>query len=167
MRRDNSMGGITIAIVCILLFLAERVFFTRFEIFSITPWLVFSFIVAFAVNAEEPQRWIICASLCGLLEDIAGGGAIGTAMASYAVGVWAIHLFSVRIFHTTALFSTCIIFVMSIVTAVIYCTLNYGFALCKESFFCVILPLGIINTVIAMIIYPIAKRISEKRRYAV
>ena len=37
------MKSIKIFAVCVILFLLERVFFTRFQIFSLTPWLLFSF----------------------------------------------------------------------------------------------------------------------------
>lgn len=161
------MKGIKIFAVCIILFLLERVFFTRFEIFSLTPWLLFSFCAVAAAVHDEIGWWTLCAGLCGLAGDLAGGGCTGVGMAVYALAAAGIYVFAARIFHESVPFTAVIIFVFCLAAELLYCLLNYGgirYIDWLGVLISVVLPLAVINTVSAMLMYPLAVRLFRERR---
>ena len=161
------MRSIKIFAVCVVLFLLERVFFTRFQIFSLTPWLLFSFCAVSAAVHEELGWWILCAGLCGLAGDLAGGGAAGVGMAVYALGAVGIHVFAARIFRESMPFTIVIIFIFSIAAELLYFLLNRG-GIPRVDWpgvlTAVVLPLAVINTAFAMLMYPLAVRFFRERR---
>ena len=161
------MKSIKIFAVCVILFLLERVFFTRFQIFSLTPWLLFSFCAVSAAVHEELGWWTLCAGLCGLAGDLAGGGAAGVGMAVYALGAAGINIFATRIFHERLPFTVAIIFIFSTAAEMLYFLLNSGGMRAvgwRGAFLTVALPLAVINTVFALIMYPLAARLFRERR---
>lgn len=163
------MKNLKIFAFAVLLFIAERVIFTKFQIFSFTPWLLFAFCASSATQHEELGWWIFTAGLCGLAEDLAGGGAAGVGMTVYASAAVGINLLSTRVFHENIPLDALIIFVFSIAAHMMYCLMNYGMA--QGSIAAVLwrtaLPLAVINTAFSMLFYPLARKAVNERRRAV
>lgn len=160
------MKSLKIFLVCAILFLLERVFFTRFEIFSLTPWLMFAFCLISAAVKEELGSLPVIAGLCGLAADLSGGGATGSAMASFAISAALVHFFAARIFRNSLIISLAAVFAVGIFGEMLYFVLNSGGAVNfskAAALWSVALPLSAINTLFALIMYPLAKRMFRRK----
>lgn len=158
------MKNFRIFLVLALLFILERVFFTRFEIFSLVPWLMFAFCLTAAAIRDELGMLPVVAGLCGLAVDLAGGGAEGSAAAVYALCVLGVHVTAVRIFRESIPVSIAFIFVFSMLGEMLYCKLNYSGVDWIGVILSIILPLAIINTVFSALLYPLARILFRERR---
>lgn len=162
----NRMNKFKIFFVCTALFFLERVFFTRFEIFGLVPWLLFSFVMAGAATKEELGTYPVFAGVCGLAVDLAGGGATGVGMILYALAAGGVFLLSRCVLREGFLTSALAVFIFSLAAESLYCIMNYAKANPEilSVFIRIILPLAVINTVFALVLSPIAKRLFGQRR---
>lgn len=152
-----------IFLVPAILFLLERVFFTRFEIFSLVPWLMLSFCLSAAAVRKELGMLPVIAGLCGLASDFAGGGAVGSATAVYVICVLGVHIAAVRIFRESIPVSMLFVCVFSALGELLYCRLN-SIALDAGAVMYVVLPLALVNTLFAALLYPLARILFCERR---
>lgn len=151
------------------LFVLERVFFVRqFEIFSLTPWLLFVFSLTAASVSEEYSDALATAFLCGLVSDISGGGEFGSATAVFTLSAVAVYFFSSRLFRNSIIIALIGVFVFGLGGEMIYFFFN-GRGLSDfsagQTLWSVALPLAVIDTVFALVLYPLAKRLFAGRRY--
>lgn len=161
------MKGLKLVVICIVLYLFERVFFPYFRIFSQTPWLMFAFCMAFAVREEDFVRPVMAAALCGLLNDLGGGGASGIGMSVYAVSAALVNVFSVRVFSGGMMVGLLLVFLFSMPAELIYCAANYQTDGIMTVLLKTALPLSILNTVFAFVLYPLAGRVRSGGRRVV
>lgn len=163
------MKSVKIFFAVAALFLLERVFFAvHLEIFSLCPWLMFTFCLIASAVSEEPYEAIITAGFCGLLADISGGGAAGSAMAVFAISATLVYYFTSRFFQNSLLIALIAVFVFGIAGEMLYFLLNstgvenYS---AMSAFWTIALPLSAIDTVFAFLMYPVAKKLFAGRRY--
>ncbi len=163
------MKTLKIFLVAAALFLLERVFFARsFEIFSLSPWLMFTFCLTGAAVSDEAHTSIITAGLCGLAADMSGGGVAGSAMAAFALSASLVHYFAVRLFRDSIVVSIVAVFLFGLGGEMLYFLLNSGGVISFSAiavFWSVALPLAAVNSVFALLMYPLAKRVFAGRRY--
>ena len=161
------MKALKIFLVCAVFFLLERVLFARIEIFSLAPWLGFAFCLIGAAVSADMHTAIITAAVYGLVSDLAGGGATGSAMISFVLSAGLVHLLAGRIFRNSLAVSLSAVFVVGIFGEMLYYILNSR-GLENFSFvgmlWSVALPLSAINTAVAFVLYPLSKRIFAGRR---
>ncbi len=161
------MKGVKIFIMCALLFLLERVLFARFEILSVTPWLLFTFCLLSGAFSDDIKRPILISAIAGLLADLTGGGTVGTAMVSFALSSAAVYFLVRKIFHSSMLIMLLAVFFVGMGGEMLYFWLNSfdanGFS-AVYILWRTALPLAFIDTVFALIIYLLANRIFVGRR---
>lgn len=163
------MKSVKIFLAVASLFLLERVFFAMYlEVFSLCPWLMFSFCLVAAAVADEPFDAIVTSGLCGLLADISGGGYAGSAMAVFALSATAVYYFTSRFFRNSRLIVMIAVFLFGLIGEMLYFLLNstgvVHFSAMTVLWY-VALPLSAIDTVFAFLIYPLVRRIYRGRRY--
>ncbi len=149
-----------------VLFFLERLFFARIEILSLTPWLGFAFCLVGAALSVDTTTAIVTAAVYGLISDLTGDGTAGSAMLSFALSAGAVRLISSGIFKNSVAVTLMSVFVVGILGEMLYYLLNsrgldveFGRLLWS-----VALPLSVINTVFALVLYPVCKRLFAKRR---
>lgn len=163
------MKQVKIFCAVVVLFVLERVFFARyFEIFSLCPWLMFTFCLMTAAVSGELSQTAVIAGICGLLADISGGGAAGTAIAAFTVSVVPVYYFTTNLFRSSLPIALIAVFIFGTAGEMLYFSLNSG-GVVNYSFltalWSVALPLAAIDTVFALLMYPVVKRIFAERRY--
>lgn len=163
------MKSLKIFLVIAALFLLERVFFAMYlEIFSLCPWLMFSFCLVAAAVADEPFEAIVTSGFCGLLADISGGGYAGSSMAVFALSATVVYYFTSRFFRNSRLIALIAVFLFGLLGEMLYFLLNSSginnFSVISVLWH-IALPLAVIDTVFAFLVYPLAKRIFAGRRY--
>lgn len=158
------MKYLKIFLVCAILFFAERCVLARFEIFSLTPWLGFSFFVAAAASCDNPCEVIAATGVYGVAADLTGGVPTGVQTAVYVLfsvaqyymcnGIFSKNAVSVAVStFITMFFAACVFFVLCLRTAAL-----------SEAVLPLILPLGAINTVFALAMYFPSRCVFEQRR---
>ena len=161
------MKKLKVFLMCALLFLLERVLFARFQIFSLTPWLLFTFCLLSGAFSDEIKRPVLISALCGLAADLTGGGAIGAAMVSFVLSAALVHFFVSKVFQRDLVVTLLAVFFVGIGGELLYFSLNgigaNGYS-AAWTLWHTALPLSMINTIFALIIYPIAKRLFAGRR---
>lgn len=161
------MKKLKIFLICALLFLLERVFFARFQIFSLTPWLLYTFCLLSGAFSDEIKRPILISALCGIAADLTGGGAIGAATVSFTLSAALVHFFVAKIFQRGIVVTLLAVFLIGTGGEMLYFALNgigaNGYS-AVWTLWHTALPLSLINTVFALIIYPVAKRLFAGRR---
>ncbi len=160
------MRAFKIFIAAFLLFTLERLFFARIEIFSLTPWLGFAFCMIGAAVSRDTQTAIIAAAVYGLISDLSGEGAAGSAMVVFALSAGAVQFVAGRIFGNSLVFSLAVVFVISIVGEMLYYLLNsQALDISLGSIlWSIAIPLSVLNTIAALALYPVAKRLFAERR---
>lgn len=161
------MKKLKIFLICVLLFLLERVLFARFEIFSITPWLLFTFCLLSGALSDELKKPVLISALCGLAADLTGGGAAGTAMVSFSLSAALVHFLAAKVFSNNIFVTLITVFIIGIGGEMLYFALNSVGANGYSAAWILwrtALPLSLIDTAFAFIIYPIAKRLFAERR---
>ncbi|MBS7298743.1 MAG: rod shape-determining protein MreD [Eubacteriales bacterium] len=163
------MKILKIFLTAVALFVLERVLFVRqFEIFSLTPWLLFTFSLTVASVSEEYNDALATAFFCGLAADISGGGEFGSATAVFTLSAAAVYFFSSRLFRNSLIIALVGVFVFGLGGEMIYFFLN-GRGISDfsalQTLWSVALPLAVIDTVFALVLYPLAKRLFAGRRY--
>ncbi len=155
------MKSIKTFIICIVLFIAERVLFTHISVFSMTPWLLLAFWLDMALMSDENEYLPLYAGLCGLLCDVSGGGYIGINMAVFALICLLVNYISG--FLRSGFFMGMGLCFFAFTIAHIICVLLSGISV-LEAFAALILPHAVLNTVFAALFYPVVKRMYFYRR---
>ncbi len=160
------MKNFKIVIAGLTLFLLERLVFARFPIFSFTPWLGFAFFLVGAAAAIDDISAIVAAAAFGLVADLTGDGAAGSAMFVFGVSATVVQFVAGGIFKNSFPITLLTVFVVGIFGEFLYYLINTGgFELSLlRLFISVMLPLSAINTLFALIMYPISKRVFSERR---
>ncbi len=155
-----------IFLMAFLLFLLERLVFARIGIFSFAPWLGLSFCLVGAFHSVEGNTAVILAAVYGLVLDLTGGGGAGTAMFSFALSVWLIGIIGSKLFKNSLLSCLVLVFITGLFCECIYFSLNAkGLEISFSSMFSQLaLPLAAIDTFVALLLYPVAKRLFAERR---
>lgn len=149
-------------VICVLLFLLERVFFAHVTVFSLVPWLVLGFWFDMAAMSEETGYIPLYAGICGLVLDLTGGGYPGVNTAVFAVAGFLVNIVASCILRSGFIMSMAVMMVTFIISH-IFCIILNGISL-NGMFFSLILPQAVINTVFAAIMYPAVKRLYFWRR---
>lgn len=161
------MKKLKIFLICALLFLLERVFFARFQIFSLTPWLLYTFCLLSGAFSDEIKKPILISALCGLAADLTGGGAIGAGAVSFTLSAALMYFFVSKVFQRGLIVTLLAVFLVGIGGEMLCFSLNgigaNGYS-AAWTLWHTALPLSVIDTVFALIIYPIAKRLFAGRR---
>lgn len=161
------MKRLKILLICVLLFLLERVFFARFEIFSITPWLLFTLCLLSGAFSDDIKKPVIISALCGLAADLSGGGPAGAAMLSFTLSTALVHFFVSKVFQRGIVVTLLAIFIIGTGGEMLYFLLGSIGANGWSALWVLwrtALPLALIDTLFAFIIYPAAKRLFAERR---
>lgn len=161
------MKKLKIFLMCALLFLLERVLLARFEIFSVTPWLLFSFCLLSGALSADIKKPVIISALCGLAADLTGGGTPGAAMLSFTLSAALVHFLAAKVFSNNLLVTLITVFVIGIGGEMLYFAMSSigangyfpGWFLWR-----IALPLSLIDSLFVLIIYPIAKGLFAERR---
>lgn len=161
------MKKLKIFLMCALLFLLERVLFARLEIFSVTPWLLYSFCLLSGALSDDIKKPVIISALCGLAADLTGGGVTGAAMLSFTLSAALVHFLAAKLFQSGIIVTLLAVFIVGIGGEMLCFAINSigtngysaGWYLWR-----IALPLSLIDTLFALIIYPIAKRLFAERR---
>lgn len=161
------MKKLKVFLICALLFLLERVFFARFEIFSITPWLLFAFCLLSGAFSDDIRKPVIISAFCGLAADLSGGGPAGAAMLSFTLSSALVHFFVAKVFQRGIVVTLLSVFIIGIGGEMLYFSLSSiganGYS-AAWILWRTALPLALIDTLFAFIIYPIAKHLFAGRR---
>lgn len=159
------MKSIKTVIICVVLFLAERVLFANFSLFSVTPWLMLAFLFDLSVMSEEADYLPLYAALCGFLTDVASGGNMGVNTAVFPVMCLLLNRITSVFLKNGFLMGMTISFVAYII-ADVFCIMLNGIGL-SGAFIHLILPQAIINTAFSALLYLPVKKLYFPRRVLV
>lgn len=161
------MKHLKIFLVCALLFIAERCFFPRFEIFSLTPWLGFGFFLAAGAACEDAAYAAAAAGIYGIVCDLTGGVCVGSQTAIYAFFTLAQYCMCTGIFKKNAAVVCASSFISSFLAASAFFLLNFAAYPDVKLSGCItalILPLAALNTAAALVFYIPAKRLFDRKK---
>ncbi len=149
------MKNIKIILSLLALFVLERVIFARFQIFSLTPWLGFSFCLIGGAVGNDKKTAIVTALIYGLISDLTGTSITGSAMISFAFSVYIVQIAVLRIFKNSFFVSALAVFIASIFGELLYYLLNFsGIDISIGGLlWSFVLPLSLINTLFATVLY--------------
>ena len=149
-------------VICVLLFLLERVFFAQVTVFSLVPWLMLGFWFDMAAISEETGYIPLYAGICGFVLDLTGGGFPGVCTAVFAIAGFIVNIVASCLLRSGFFMSIAVMFIAFILSH-IFCIILNGVSL-HGTFFTLILPQAVINTIFAAIMYPAVKRLYFRRR---
>lgn len=156
-----------IFVSCVILFLLERVLFAHFAIFSLTPWAVFTFCILSGVLSNDAVSPLVMSLACGIATDLTSGGNTGTAALSFVALTLIVHFFVAKVFQRNIRVVLISVFLAGVGGEMLYFAMNgagaNGFSL-LWTLWHKALPLALLDTLFAFIIYPVAKRLFAERR---
>ncbi|MDO4617916.1 MAG: hypothetical protein Q4B31_00165 [Clostridia bacterium] len=158
------MSKVKLYVVLFLLFLLERVFFARVEIFGLTPWVVYTFLLVYAALCADFFFVAAVSVAVGAICDLTGGGAVGSAITVFAFSAAAMNLLTHRVLNNGYIITVLLTIPVSIAGELFYFYLNRGGVLhfsLGSIFGNIVLLLTLLNTVFAILLYPLAKKISK------
>ncbi len=153
------MNKLKTYLIIFLLFLLERVFFARFGIFGLTPWLSMAFLLSLSSVTDDFNGNIVLAFVSGLFIDFISGGVFLSATLVFVLMSLFINLLTKKLLRSNFWLSEILIFVAFLMGESVYFLINKAEL---SEIFGSILLLALINTLISMLFYPIAKRIWKR-----
>ncbi len=152
------MNKLKTYLIIFLLFLLERVFFARVSVFGLTPWLSMAFVLSFVSVSDDFNGSMILAFVSGILLDFISGGVFASSTAVFVLSALFINLLTKKVLKSNFILSTIVVFIAFLLGESLYFLINKGNL---SEIFVSILLLAFINTLVSMLFYPLAKRLSK------
>lgn len=151
----------------ILLTLFNLVFSKYIEIANTVPDVLFAFVLCYAISAKRAGDVIVVSTVCGIINDCATGRVFGNYTAIYLICAVIAFIADDLLYKDGYLTGIGIVFIVSILGETIFYIMNISVlqdAGYLYSFFYIILPEAIYNTVIsALLLFAVKKQCSHKK----